>query len=79
MDETEPADPQRHPSEKFSGYDVGYTRQPEWIIPSAGVADAECQILNNMQVKVGLHYCWFEVEKLDDDKFAVVCKSHSDS
>ena len=55
---------------------VGYCTTPEWVIGAPELADAECRILNGMIVHVGRHYCQFEVEKLDEDKFAIVCKSH---
>ena len=55
---------------------VGYSRTPEWVIWASELADVECQILNGMRVHVGQHYCQFEVEKLEENQFAIVCKLH---
>jgi hypothetical protein len=59
---------------------VGYSNVPDsWVISALELAESECRILNGRQVSVGQHFCQFEVEKLDEDKFAIVCKSHPDT
>jgi len=55
---------------------VGYSTTPEWVIVTPELANVECSILNGMNVHVGHHYCQFEVDKLDESKYAIVCKSH---
>jgi hypothetical protein len=58
------------------GHEVEYSDKPELVFDSYNYAEMHCEVLNGMQVHVGQHYCQFEVEKLDDGKFAIVCKSH---
>lgn len=57
-------------------YEIHYSEKPEYVAAALEFADKHCDFLNAMQVRVGQHYCQFEVEKLDEDKFAVVCRSH---
>ncbi len=76
-DEKEPRSP-RAPFERDEPTDVGYAATPEWRIETREVADYQCSKLRQMRVHVGEHYCEFEVEKLSEGDFAVVCASHPD-
>jgi hypothetical protein len=72
--EEEPANSQRFA--KPPEYQIHYSEKPECITGALEFADKHCDFLNAMRVRIGQHYCQFEVEKLDEDKFAIVCKSH---
>ncbi len=42
-----------------------------------GEAESQCAILNSFLVHVGDHHCNFPVEKLAEDRFAIVCSYHA--
>lgn len=60
-------------------YDIFYSKEPTSLYGMKEVADSDCRILNDMSVHVEQHYCQFEVEKIGEDKFAIVCKAHPDA
>jgi hypothetical protein len=57
-------------------HEVYYSGKPELIFDEHRYATMHSDILNDMRVYVGHHFCQFEVAKLDDGKFAIICKSH---
>ena len=63
---------------QFPEYEIHYSDRPEWRLGALELAEADCRLLNSMQVHVGPHYCQFEIEELEPGLFAIVCKSHPD-
>jgi hypothetical protein len=55
---------------------VAYSTTPEWVIEVLEEAIMHCRNLNQINVHIGQHYCQFEIEKIDEDKYAIFCKSH---
>jgi hypothetical protein len=58
-------------------YDIYFSNEPTVLYGLMEFAEDDCRILNAMQVRAEQHPCQFEVEKLGEDKFTIVCKSHS--
>jgi hydrogenase maturation factor len=58
------------------GHDVDYSSLPVWVFETYEAAWMNCGMINTISVHVGQHYCQFDVEKLDENKFAIVCESH---
>ena len=58
--------------------DVQYSGTPAWKMASLYEAEAELAALRRMDVRVGSHYCQFEVEPLSEGAFALVCTNHPD-
>ena len=69
---------EKNPEERVNplGHEVEYSDKPELVFDAPETAGMHCEVLNGMQVYVGEHYCQFEIEKLNDGQFAIVCKSH---
>jgi hypothetical protein len=57
-------------------YQIHYSEKPETIAVALEFAVKHCDFLNSLRVHVGQHYCQFEVEKLEENQFAIVCKLH---
>lgn len=72
--EGEPEDSQRYSSPPE--YQIHYCEKPEPIAVALEFANKHSAFLNSMHVHVGLHYCQFEIEKLEENSYAIVCKSH---
>ena len=69
---------QKSPSDRLENTEVEYSREPVWRMPSLRLAKGERDLLCEMQVHVGPHYCEFSVEELPEGDFALVCLSHPD-
>lgn len=60
-------------------YDVWFSKEPEWTFSDQYLAQGELNLVTGMSVHVGHHhYCKFQLEKLGDDKYAMVCNDHPD-
>jgi hypothetical protein len=46
------------------------------MIPYRELAESELRILQDIRVRVGLHYCELSLEEFPDGRFGIVCASH---
>ena len=59
-----------------SGHLVDYSDRPDWNFEVFDAAERWREVLAGMNVTVGAHQCQFEVEELQPNSFAIVCKTH---
>lgn len=64
------------PMPERDNYDIQFTMEPQWTFPTQDWAQTELNILNRMYVHKEGHYCQLELEKLAEDKYAIVCNDH---
>lgn len=72
---TPEAEQPRDPHRPWDNVDVCYTPDPQYTWPLEW-ATIHCKEINGMRAHVGEHYCQFEVEEVQEGKFAIVCKTH---
>jgi hypothetical protein len=58
------------------GHLIDYSDRPDWNFEVFEAADNWREVLAGMNVTVGVHQCQFEVEELQPNSFAIVCKTH---
>ena len=69
---------QGKPFPKQENLVVGFEREPQWKIETRHLAEAELRILQQMNVRVGTHYCQLAIEQLEGESFAIACSNHPD-
>jgi hypothetical protein len=68
--------PPKRPFDPIEDVDVQFCKEPVWMIPHRGLAESELRILQDIRVRVGLHYCELSLEEFPDGRFGIVCASH---
>ena len=69
---------QGKPFPKQENLVVGFEREPQWKIETRHLPEVELRSLQQMNVRVGTHYCQLAIEQLEGESFAIACSNHPD-